>query len=129
METFQSPPHPALEKFIAQYLFLSLDNAIEFGSLQQVFFPIDMCGLAFFSEKLRIQHAVTSVDCKVPTVYTGLTTAACSISFPANHPIEGFIVVFKPTGFSDLFGLDNSDATNYFPDFFSIKAKEGKQFY
>jgi AraC-like DNA-binding protein len=129
MKVFQSAPHPALENYIAQYLFLSLENTAELGNLAQVFFPLDLCALAFFSRKLHILHPKKAVDSMVFSVYTGLITSSCNLTFPQNESVDGFIVVFKPSGFSEIFKINNADTTDYFPDFFTIKAKDGPLLY
>ncbi len=49
--------------------------------------------------------------------------------FNENEQVDGFIVVFKPSGFSDLFRINNSDATDYFPDFLSMRGKEARILY
>jgi AraC-like DNA-binding protein len=58
-----------------------------------------------------------------------LIIAPGSLSFTENEQVDGFIVVFKPYGFSDLFRINTLDTTDYFPDFSSIKGKEARILY
>src|SRR5438105_4101171 len=128
MDAVQTFPHPALQNYIAQYLFLSLANPAEFGDLKQTFFPLALPALAFFTKKLHLnsKHDVNYHAC---TVYTELINGPVSLTFTESEPVQAFIVVFKPCVFSDLFKMNTADATDYFPDFVSIKGKEARILY
>lgn len=126
----QAPPHPALRNYIHQYWYLSTENALEFGNLKQMMFPIDFSGLSFyFSKQPVIEHYKNKIRKQVSVLYTGLITSPGSITFEPNEPIQGFVVAFYPHGFSDLFQFDVSTVTDKLPDFYSLFETDGKMLY
>lgn len=128
MILLQSPPHPALQHYIVQYVNAVVDNAQEFGNLKQLLFPIDTPGLClYFPRKLKIEHEKITLTTK--SIYTGLVTSPVSISFPLNEQVKGFMVSFRPYGFADLFKINSAKATDQMPDFFSISGREAEDLY
>lgn len=124
MITLQSPPHPELQDHIAQYLYASLENSNEIGSLRQKFFPIDIPCIAFYSKKLGISVNGHDIIGEARAIYSGLVKWGSSLCFPENISVWTFIVAFKPHGFAELFRLDSSSISD-FTDFYSLPGAEG----
>src|SRR5947208_2912593 len=96
---YQANPHPALQNYIAQYLYIFLNNIKELGNVKQIVFPTDISSLGIFSEKLTIENSVSGVKNEVYANFSGLITSAGSVSFKENESVFTFLVVFKPYGF------------------------------
>lgn len=121
----QALPHPVLQEYIAQYLFVSVADSNEFGKLTQKFFPIDIPCLAFYSKKLGIGGNEQLPGSEAYAVYSGLIKSGSCISFQERDSVWGFIVSFKPHGFTELFGIDHSEIITI-TDFYTIRGKEGE---
>lgn len=136
MVFLQAPPHPALQSYIAQYIYASFNTSM-LPSLKQTFLPYDIPAISFFIGQVALDHGKTNLT--VPEAahgiqssrayYNALTTASNSVYFKKNEPVTAFIIIFKPAGFSALFRRDVAELTNQLPDFLLLAgASEGFYF-
>lgn len=135
MISLQAPPHPALQRYIAQYTYVSF-NSSELPSLKQTFLPIDIPSITIFTgpgfsayEREYVINPVVSNGSSVVTYYTPMITSPTSLFFKENVLIKGFVIMFKSAGFSDLFHMNVAELTNQLPDFLLFsKASAGSRF-
>lgn len=132
----QSEPHPALQKFIGQYNYVSFNTAL-LPSLRQTFLPYDIPALSVFIGPVFLEHTKQSVIGPIATptsqstfaYFNSLITGPFSLNFPANTSISVFVIPFKPAGFSALFHRDMAELTNQLPDFSALAgASESNRF-
>src|SRR4051794_30806740 len=124
MNFFQSPPTPALQDYIAQYIYVSYNSSI-LPSLKQTFLPYDTPAISFFIRPVfpertegQITGPIASANKYSMFAYlSALTTAPYSMYLKENMQNEVLIVPFKPAGFSALFRRDMAELTNLLPDF------------
>ncbi|MXV50284.1 helix-turn-helix domain-containing protein [Pedobacter sp. HMF7647] len=131
----QSAPHPALRKYIEQYLYHSFHTSI-LPSLEQRFLPYDRPAVSFFLGPVQLQHdrehlsgPISAKGQSAFAYYNALTTSANTFHFKGNEQVQVIIIQFKPVGFSALFRRDMAELTNQLPDFSLITgASEGFMF-
>lgn len=123
MISLQAPPHPALQRYIAQYTYVSF-NSSELPSLKQTFLPTDMPSITIFIgpgfsayERECVINPVVSNESSVVTYYTPMITSPTSLFFKENVLIRGLVIMFKSAGFSELFRMNVAELTNQLPDF------------
>jgi AraC-like DNA-binding protein len=132
----QSAPHPALQRYIGQYIYVSFNTAV-LPSLKQTFLPYDIPAISFFIGPVFLEHTKGHLTGPISALtsqsafayYNALTTAPFSMYFTENTAIKTFVIPFKPAGFWALFRRDISELTNLLPDFSLIAgASEGSRF-
>jgi hypothetical protein len=124
MVFLQSTPTPALQDYIAQYIYVSYNSSI-LPNLIQTFLPYDTPAISFFIRPVfpertegQITGPIASANKYSMFAYlSALTTARYSMYLKENAENEILIVPFKPTGFSALFCRDMAELTNLLPDF------------
>jgi AraC-like DNA-binding protein len=132
----QSAPHVTLQKYISQYLYISLNSA-ELPSLKQTFLPYDIPSVTFFVGPVFLDPTKKEATCaiepdfsqSVTSFYVGMVTSPFSIYFQEKQAIKAFMIPFKPSGFSALFGRDVAELTDQIPSFsLLVGASEAARF-
>lgn len=116
MVFLQSAPHPALQSFINQYIYVSYNSNI-LPSLKQTFLPYDAPAISFFIRPVfpertagQVPEPLTSVTTYSSFAYlNALTTGPYSMYFKENEESEVILIQFKPAGFSALFHSDMAE--------------------
>jgi len=133
---YQSAPHPALQKYIGQYNYVSFNTAV-LPSLKQTFLPYDIPALSFFTGTEFLDDTKEQLSTKMPANGTSsgiaylnaMTTVPTTLHFKGNALVKAFVIPFKPSGFWGLFRRNMTELTNEIPDFLALAgASEGTRF-
>lgn len=131
----QASPHEALKRYIAQYILVSF-NSSELPSLKQTFLPADLQSITIFTgsgfsayERKNVISPVVENGFSIGAYYNAMITSPTSLFFKENLLVNGIVIMFKSTGFSELFDMNVAELTNLLPDFLLLsKASAGSCF-
>lgn len=124
-----SPPSFLLSRYISQYIYYQI-NTSEFKSLKQTFLPYDIPALGFFTGSCMMisnknkSYPISYSSGQVTSYYMGMITSPYHHLYNENENISALLVVFAPTGFSDLFKMNMAEVTDVVPEFSNLIGSE-----